>query len=299
MNKIEIIDLEFLQENHSIGAFLVRTFFGPILIETGPMSTFKNLECAINKHGYDITDIKHVFLTHIHFDHAGAAWKFAQHGAKIYVHPIGIPHLANPEKLWNSAKLIYKDQMEYLWGDMQPIPLNQLVAADDLDEFSFGDITIKTHYTPGHAVHHNCYQINDILFTGDVAGVQIENGPVVPPCPPPDINIELWKNSIQKIKAINPKKIFLTHFGCKENPTEVLVELEQTLDQWANFIKPYFDNNTSVENIVPDFMEFTTNNFTKKGLTNQEIQTYEYANPSWMSVNGLLRYWKLKQQGRI
>lgn len=299
MNIIKTIDLKFLQENHSIGAFLVRTFFGPILIETGPMSTFKNLEAEINALGYQLEDIKHVFLTHIHFDHAGAAWKFAEHGAKIYVHPIGIPHLENPEKLWNSAKQIYQDKMNFLWGEMKPIPAHLLIPANDQDEFSFGDIKIKVHYTPGHAVHHNCYQIDDVIFTGDVAGVQIDKGPVVPPCPPPDINIKLWKESISKIKKLNAKRLYLTHFDVKHNPNEILEELEKTLDLWANFIKIYFDTNTEIDKIVPEFMAFTSRNFKKNGLSTKEIQTYEYANPSWMSVNGLLRYWKLKDQGRI
>jgi glyoxylase-like metal-dependent hydrolase (beta-lactamase superfamily II) len=299
MNKIEIIDLKFLQEEHSIGAFIVRTFFGPILIETGPMTTFSNLENGIKNLGIEITDIKHVFLTHIHFDHAGAAWKFAEHGAKIYVHPAGLPHLENPEKLWNSAKQIYQDKMEYLWGEMKPISSQQLIAASDQDEFNFGDTTIKVHYTPGHAVHHNSYQIDQVIFTGDVAGVQIDHGPVVPPCPPPDINIELWKESINKLRNLNSNWLYLTHFGAKNNPNKILDELETTLNQWANFIKPFYDTNTPPNEIVPKFMEFTTTNFKSSGLTNSEIQTYEYANPSWMSVNGLLRYWKLKEQGRL
>ena len=299
MNIIETIDLNFLQEKHSIGAFLVRTSLGPILIETGPMTTFQNLETSINELGYTIKDIKHVFLTHIHFDHAGAAWKFAENGACIYVHPIGIPHLQNPEKLWNSAKQIYQDKMEYLWGEMKPIPENQLIAANDSDEYTFGNTVIKVHYTPGHAIHHNSYQIDDVIFTGDVAGVQIDNGPVVPPCPPPDINIELWKESISKLKKLKPKKLYLTHFDCKENPDQTLNELEKTLDLWANFIKLHFENRTNVDEIVTNFMEFTSQNFKNYGLTEGEIQTYEYANPSWMSVNGLLRYWKLKNEGRL
>lgn len=299
MATIQTLDLNFQEEKHSIGAFIIKTSEGPILIETGPMSTFSTLVEELKRVGLKPTDIKHVFLTHIHFDHAGAAWKFAEHGAKIYVHEIGIPHLNNPEKLWNSAKQIYQDKMESLWGEMQPIDLNLLIPANDQDVFNFGDTKIKVHYTPGHAVHHNAYQVEDIIFTGDVAGVQVDFGPVVPPCPPPDINIELWKKSIQKLRDLNPKQFYLTHFDVKNNPLEILTDLELVLDNWANFIKPFYDNKTSPEEIVPKFMEFTSSNFRKDGLTESEIQTYEYANPSWMSVNGLLRYWKLKDQGRL
>ena len=299
MYKIHTIDLHFQSEKHSIGAFLIETEKGPILIETGPESTWEYLEKGIQKIGYEIKDIQHVFLTHIHFDHAGAAWKLAQNGAKIYVHPIGIPHLANPEKLWNSAKMIYTDKMELLWGKMESIPEQQLIGVTDGDVVDLGDIQIKVWYTPGHAVHHNSYQIEDVIFTGDVAGVKIGDGPVVPPCPPPDINIELWKQSLKKLKDLKPRALYLTHFDLQKNPDELLSGLEIVLDDWASFIKPFYDNQTPPESIVPQFMEYTRKQFLDKGLDAEEIQTYEFANPSWMSVNGLLRYWKLKEQGRI
>nr|WP_317633024.1 MBL fold metallo-hydrolase [uncultured Flavobacterium sp.] len=299
INNIKILDLNFQGSKESIGSFLVKTQKGPVLIEAGPESTFETLVKGIQKEGYKVEDIHAVLLTHIHFDHAGAAWKFAENGAKIYVHEIGVPHLANPEKLWNSAAQIYGDDMERLWGEMKPIANEQLVAANDGDILDFGDVKFKVIYTPGHAIHHNAYQMNDVIFTGDVAGCKIENGPVVPPCPPPDIDLALWKKSIKKIKDINPSALYLTHFARQEDPISLLNELEQELDNWANFIKPFFDAATPAQEIVPQFMKFTTDAFLKKGLSQNEIKIYEYANPSWMSVNGLLRFWKLKQQGRI
>lgn len=296
---IQVIDLNFQNTKESIGSFLIPTQKGPVLIESGPETTFEALSAGIEKAGYKVEDIHAVLLTHIHFDHAGAAWKFAKNGAKIFVHEIGLPHLANPEKLWNSAAQIYGDDMDRLWGKMEPISTDLLIAVNDGDIIDFGDVQFKVIYTPGHAVHHNAYQLNDVIFTGDVAGCKIENGPVVPPCPPPDINLTLWKQSIQKLKDANPSALYLTHFAKQENPIQLLTELESELDNWANFIKPYYDSNTPAEQIVPKFMQFTTNAFKEKGLSDEEIQIYEYANPSWMSVNGLLRYWKLKEQGRI
>lgn len=299
MNPIEILDLQFLDTEKAIGSFLIPSEEGLILIESGPETTFEHLKSALEKHGYSVNEVKHVLLTHIHFDHAGAAWKFAQLGTKIYVHPIGLPHLENPEKLWNSAKMIYKDDMDRLWGNMEPIAPEQLVPVDDGDVVSIGEHKIKTIYTPGHAVHHNAYRLGNVIFTGDVGGVKIENGPVVPPCPPPDINIELWKSSIQKLKNEQPEALYLTHFGRIENPGQHLQDLEAILDDWANWMKPYFDNGTSPEDITPQFMQYTQKQLAGYGLNDQEILVYEYANPSWMSVAGLLRYWKLKSQGRI
>ena len=297
--EIQVIDLNFQNTKESIGSFLIKTSKGPVLIESGPESTFEQLEKGINNAGYRVADIYAVLLTHIHFDHAGAAWKFAKNGSKIYVHEIGLPHLANPEKLWNSAAQIYGDDMDRLWGKMEPINEELLIAANDGDVIDFGYVQFKVIYTPGHAVHHNAYQLNDVIFTGDVAGCKIENGPVVPPCPPPDINIELWKQSLQKLRDAKPKALYLTHFAKHENPLEILNDLEAELDNWANFIKPFYEDKTPVEEIIPKFMKFTSDAFKLKGLSEDEIQIYEYANPSWMSVNGLLRYWKLKEQGRI
>jgi len=299
MKEVKIIDLHFLEGDRAIASFLIESADGLILIESGPETTFQSLENGIKNFGYQVEDVKHVILTHIHFDHAGAAWKLARSGAKIYVHPIGLPHLANPERLWNSAAQIYKDDMDRLWGKMESISENQLVAVDDGDELTLGGEKFKIHYTPGHAVHHNAIQYGDAVFTGDVGGVKIESGPVVPPCPPPDIDLALWKQSIQKLQSLNVKTLYLTHFGKHENTKSHFDDLENTLDDWANWIKPYYDAKVSAEELTPKFMEYTKNQFIVRGLNESQIQVYEYANPSWMSVSGLLRYWKLKEQGRI
>lgn len=299
MMKINIIDLHFLNTEEAIASFLIETSDGPFLIETGPSSTFDQLEKGIKSYGYEIADIKHVLLTHIHFDHAGAAWKFASEGAKIYVHPVGVPHLKNPSKLWHSAAQIYGDQMEYLWGNMEAISINQLEAVPHCSILKIGDIEIKALHTPGHASHHIAWLIGQEIFTGDVAGVKISKGPAVPPCPPPDINLEDWKNSIQLIKNEKPKSLYLTHFGKIVDIEEHLDDLEKTLDSWSNWIKPYFEKNTDQKEVIPIFMEFTQQQLKNKGCDNDLIQVYEYANPSWMSVAGLYRYWKLKNSGKI
>lgn len=300
MNKIHTLDLHFLDGNEAIGSFLIETSLGPVLVESGPMTTYSSLQKAVEQIGFQIHEIQHVFLTHIHFDHAGAAWKLASHGAKIYVHPIGLPHLHQPEKLWNSAAQIYGDDMDLLWGEMQSIPLEQLVGVDDGDSITIGDCTINVIYTPGHAVHHNIYQVGDAVFTGDVAGVKIGAGLVVPPCPPPDINIELWKNSLSKIRSLQPKKMYLTHFGEQYNVEDHLNQLEVIMDDWSNWMKVPFENGTPAETIIPQFMAYTEQQLRDHGVVDEfHLQQYEYANPSWMSVNGLLRYWKLKSQGRI
>lgn len=299
MKNLHIIDLHFLETEEAIASFLIKSEDGPILIETGPESTFPQLKNSLNKLGYQIEDIKHVFLTHIHFDHAGAAWKFADAGAKIYVHPIGLPHLASPEKLWNSAAQIYGDDMERLWGSMSPIAKENLIGVEENKVFKFGELEIQAIHTPGHAVHHIAWKIGKTIFTGDVAGVTINNGPVVPPCPPPDIHLEDWKKSISVLKSLNPKFLYLTHFGLVTDPQKHLSALENVLDDWSNWMKLYFEASTDQNEIVPKFMEYTKNQLISQNVHESTIRVYEYANPSWMSVAGLMRYWKLKSLGRI
>lgn len=299
MQQIHLIDLRFLDTAEAIASFLIETSAGPILIETGPRTTFDQLKSGIEKTGYQIEDIQHVFLSHIHFDHAGAAWEFANRGAKIYVHPLGLPHLNSPEKLWNSAAQIYGDDMDRLWGKMEPIDNSLLYGVSHEEFLEFGDVTFQALHTPGHAVHHIAWKLDHVIFTGDVAGVKINNGPVVPPCPPPDIHIEDWKKSIALIKSQHPKALYLTHFGLVTDIENHLENLELILDDWANWMKPYFDQDKNPQEIIPAFMEYTKSQLTAKGVSTETIKIYEYANPSWMSVAGLLRYWKLKSQGRI
>lgn len=295
---IHIIDLEFQKVKKAIGAFLVETRNGLALIETGPYSTYPMLKKAIEDKGFNVEDIKHVFLTHIHLDHAGAAWKFAEMGARVYVHPVGYKHLLDPSKLMDSAKRIYQDAMESLWGEMKAIPEKQMKSIDHGTTIKVGDTTFKAWHTPGHATHHIAWQVGKALFAGDVAGVKIEKGIVMPPCPPPDINIEDWQRSIRLIKSIDLEVMYLTHFGKVVNITRHLNELEKCLLDWANWIKPYWEEDASVAEVVPVFQKYVADTLTAAGIDKDGLLRYEMANPSWMSVTGLMRYWK-KKVGKV
>lgn len=289
-----IIDLNFLGEQDTIASFLIPTSVGVVLIESGPHSTFQALTARIEALGYTVSDIKHVLLSHIHFDHAGAAWCFAEKGATIYVHPAGAKHLASPEKLYNSAKMIYGDDMERLWGLMQPISETQLYAPSHGEAITIGDTTFHAWHTPGHAVHHIAWQMEDTLFTGDVAGVKIDSGKVVPPCPPPDINIEDWQASIALMKSLPIKNLVLTHFGRITNVTQHLIDLEAELLAWANWMKPYYEKQMPQSDIIPLFQQFVAERLTAAGIADKDLPKYEKANPAFMSVAGLMRYWHKK-----
>jgi glyoxylase-like metal-dependent hydrolase (beta-lactamase superfamily II) len=182
---------------------------------------------------------------------------------------------------------------------MYPIAEENLIGVEPNEIFKIGNLQIQALHTPGHAVHHIAWKVEESIFTGDVAGVMINDGPVVPPCPPPDIHLEDWKKSILILKGLNPKSLYLTHYGLVTDPQKHLTALENILDDWASWMKPYFEASIDQKNIIPKFMEYTKSQLTSQNIDEAIIQVYEYANPSWMSVAGLMRYWKLKSKGVI
>lgn len=297
--QVNIIDTVFLGQTSVIGLYLLESDDGLVLVETGPETVFERVQEAIGAKGYDWRDVRHVLLTHIHFDHAGGAWRFAEAGAKIYVHPRGLGHMQDPTRLWGSAERIYGSAMRSLWGSMEPIDEALLVAVDDGDRIEIGELKFDVFYTPGHAIHHNIYRLGDIIFTGDVGGIKIDGGPAVPPCPPPDIHIEAWKDSIQLLRELSPKRLYLAHFGKVENPQGHLDELESTLEAWSQWMKVHYEQKTPPDEIRPLFQAYVQEWLKGAGATDEVIARYEAGNPSFMAVAGLLRYWRLKEEGRL
>ena len=296
MDNIHVLDLQYLGLKQTIASFLIESSEGPILVETGPHSTFKSMEKELSKYGYTTEDVKHVFLTHIHLDHAGAAWALAANGANIYLHPFGAKNMEDPTRLMDSVRRIYKEKTDFLWGQMNKIPVEQLVEVGDKEVIEIGNVQLKSWHTPGHAKHHIAWQLEEAIFTGDVAGVKIDKGIVVPPCPPPDINIEEWKNSIALLRKLNPSKLCLTHFDAIEDINKHLDDLEFILDDWAAWVKREWEAGKTNEKMVPEFMNYVAGQLRKVGLSEEDIKLYEAANPSWMSVDGLVRYWSKKME---
>ena len=293
--KVHTIDLCFKGNNYGIAAFLVEYEAGIILVETGPHSTYDTLEKGIRDIGYQVEDISHVLLTHIHLDHAGAAWVFAEKGANIYLHPVGYRHMHDPSKLLASAQRIYGDQMDALWGTLKPIPAAQLHTMEHEQELTLDNLTFVAHYTPGHATHHIAWQLRNVLFAGDVAGIRVNQGPVIPPTPPPDIHIEHWIESIDHLLTINEiDTYYLTHFGKATGVKEHMTELKATLHKYANFFKEPCEQGKSVESLLPSFQQFVREHLISLGVKDQDLDVYEYANPSVFSAYGLMRYWKKK-----
>lgn len=288
---VTLLDLKY-QVERTVAAFLVRTSEGPVLVETGPESLYGHLREAVEGQGFALEDVRHVFITHIHLDHGGAAWRLARHGAKIHVHPKGARHLQDPARLVDSATRIYGDAMERLWGRIEPTDSDHIVPMEDGETARIGGLGIQAIHTPGHAIHHITFRLDDGLFTGDVGGIRIGHGPAIPPFPPPDIDLEAWRESIRRMRAARPAFIYPTHFGIKRDGGAHFDSLEENIHRIAEWVRQQLAAGTPEAAMVPRFQAFLNALLAGCGLDDQAIQDYEIADPAFMSVYGLARYWR-------
>ncbi len=297
---IHVLDTQHLGRRGIIAATLLETDDGPVLFDTGPESTFDTISSELSKHGFAPSDVRHVFLSHIHFDHAGAAWRFAELGATIYVHPRGAPHLIDPQKLVASATRLYGDQMEKLWGKFAPIAPDRVRILEDNDIVEVRQFAFRAIETPGHASHHHTYHWDDNVFGGDVAGVRMGGGPPVPPLVPPELDIEAWRDSIAKIRALNPARLYLPHFGLVEGDIpEHLDALEQRIILWSTWFRDRIRAGDDDAKMAPAFAEFVAKELRAGGGTESELVDYEQADPSFMAVSAATRYWRKRHPEEV
>ena len=290
---VHILDTRHLDKPGIIASTAVEADDGLVLFDTGPDSTFSNVAQQLQEAGFAARDVRHVFLSHIHFDHAGAAWRFAKLGATIYVHPRGAPHLIDPTKLVDSATRIYGDEMERLWGQFAPIAEQSVVVLHDRDVVPVGPFEVRAIATPGHASHHHVYQWDDNVFGGDVAGVRLGGGPPVPPFVPPELHIESWHESIGKIRALEAKKLYLPHFGAIEGSIAAHLDaLDERIRLWAIWFRDQMRAGQGEAHLISAFAEYLANELREKGATQDEVRDYECADPSFMAVGAALRYWQ-------
>lgn len=290
---IHVVDTQHLGRRGIIASTAVETNDGLILFDTGPESTFETLVAQFPERGFSVHDVRHVFLSHIHFDHAGAAWRFAELGATIYVHSRGAPHLIDPAKLVASATRLYGDEMERLWGRIQPIAADRVTVLQDNDVVNVGPFEVRAVSTPGHASHHHVYHWEENLFGGDVAGVRLGGGPPVPPFVPPELDIEAWLESIAKIRALNPEKLFLPHFGLVTDSISAHLDaLEERVFRWSLWFRGHLRAGYGEERLKPAFAEFVRKELREGGATEEGTRDYEQADPSFMAVSAAIRYWR-------
>jgi glyoxylase-like metal-dependent hydrolase (beta-lactamase superfamily II) len=308
---IHIIDTHQLGRTGIVAATALETDDGLALFDTGPESTFDNVVAGLGQAGFEAEDVRHIFLSHIHFDHAGAAWRFGASrtggkGATVYVHPRGAPHLIDPEKLIKSATRIFGDDMHRLWGKIEPVPADRVKIVQDNEVVRVGQFEIRVIETPGHANHHHIYHWDDNVFGGDIAGVRIGAGPPIPPFVPPDLHIESWLESIHKIRALNCKRLYLPHFGKIDHSIpDHLDALEERVTRWSEWFKeklrafrdPQFEIRNLESELIPLFAEYEHADLQAWGATKDDVQGYETADPSYMAIPAAIRYWNKYHSG--
>ena len=289
-----LLDLLFQSTPGVVAAYLITGPYGHTLIETGPGSTLPALERAVADAGLKLGDITQILVTHIHLDHAGAAGSLLRRlpNARLFVHPRGAPHMIDPSKLLASAKRIYAERMDELWGAFEACPANRVVTLTDGEVIHCGVRALQALHTPGHASHHIAFHDAErrSVFTGDVGGVRLQGAQYVrPPTPPPDIDVPAWHASIDRLRGLNLASLDLTHFGRFSDPARHFDDLLFRLDDWTAWVAARMDEGLSPPAIAAALELRTDTEVAADVHTPSMAAAYELATPARMTVDGLAR----------
>jgi glyoxylase-like metal-dependent hydrolase (beta-lactamase superfamily II) len=280
---LEPIDL-LHQAPGIVACYVLETDDGPALFDCGPTTCIPALRNGLAERGLELTDLRHLLLSHIHLDHAGAAGVLVREHPALQVHvsEVGAPHLVDPSRLDASARRLYGDAFDELWGELAPIPeTNVHVVGDRV-------VGLDCFPTPGHAWHHVSYLAADgTLYAGDAAGVRLRGGSfVMPPCPPPELDLEAWERTIDEIERRAPSRLALIHFGLFDDVEPHLSQLRATLGRWGEWVEDGMDEPTFVAAAARDVAE----------LDPDLAEEYQRAGPTWHSFRGFERYWRKKRE---
>jgi glyoxylase-like metal-dependent hydrolase (beta-lactamase superfamily II) len=280
----ELIDLLHLGRPRVIASYLLAGA-EPAIVDCGPTTCVETLEAGLAARGLSLPDLRHLILTHIHLDHAGAAGILVRRhpGLRVHVSEVGAPHLVDPERLERSARRLYGDDFDRLWGELAPVP------EENVEVIGERVLELDAWPTPGHASHHVSFLAPDgICYAGDATGVRIQPATFVAPvAPPPDIDVEAWERTIDSIEERGPKRLCLPHFGVVEEPAEHLARLREQLRSWAARVR---DGASEHEFVAAADEELAA------GVDPVVADAYRQAAPLWQSHAGLKRYWEKRSE---
>jgi glyoxylase-like metal-dependent hydrolase (beta-lactamase superfamily II) len=293
---LSYFDLHFLGVPRVIAAGVLHGPGGVAIVDPGPSSTLPALRQGLAQAGIAMSDVRALLLTHIHLDHAGAAGTLVrQHpGLRVYVHERGAPHMADPEKLLASATRLYGADMDRLWGEFLPVPAEAMTALRGGETIDAGGRRLDVLYTPGHASHHVSYLARDagVAMVGDTAGVRLrEQGFVMPPTPPPDIDLEAWRDSLARINDWRADTLFITHFGPHAPAAAHLTELADRLEWTSGLAKASLRREGSDADREAWFSD-EVRAALRRRAGDADVQAYEVAGRFDLSWRGLARYWR-------
>lgn len=295
---VDFTDLHFVGRPGIIATGLIHGPGGVALVDPGPATSLPVLEAALTARGFSWTDVRAVLLTHIHLDHAGAAGHIlkAAPAARLYVHERGVPHMLDPSRLIASATRLYQADMDRLWGEMLPVPADRVEVLGERNHLSIVGHEIESAWTPGHAWHHVSYFLpaSRIAFVGDTAGICRPSGRVVlPPTPPPDIDLEAWRTSTETILDWNPETLFLTHFGPQGSPHIHMQDLWRRMDDWSRRVQASLLREGSDEERAELFVRSVVDDL-ERATSRAEAEAYARAGRFDFSWAGLARYLRNK-----
>jgi glyoxylase-like metal-dependent hydrolase (beta-lactamase superfamily II) len=290
------IDVEHQGNAQIIAACLLTGEGKAAIVDPGPSSALPTLKRKLSQYGLAIAHVDAILLTHIHLDHAGAAGTLVAENPRlrVFVHEHGATHMARPEKLLASAQRLYGEKMEPLWGEVRAVPEVNLNILKGGERIRTGGRELEVEYTPGHASHHVSYfdASTGLAFVGDTAGIRIANRPyIVPPTPPPDIDLEAWGRSLDLISARKPKRLFLTHFGVAEPAEEHLHELRERLAGWAELVRKTLEGGDDDAARAGRFAESVLAEMSLK-LGVEDATRYAKGAGLELCWMGLARYWR-------
>jgi glyoxylase-like metal-dependent hydrolase (beta-lactamase superfamily II) len=298
MKDIQTLDLEFFGATELIASFLAPVDGGFVLFDSGPASAVDTIERRVGEAGFELEDLRAVFPTHVHLDHGGGAGVLAQRtGCSVFCHPVGAPHLEDPAaKLLPSAERLYGDMMEPLWGTTVGVPRNQIKTVADGEAITIDGLEVIGWHTPGHANHHVAWQIGDAVAAGDVAGVRFPGAThVLPPLPPPDIDVEKWRQSLSVLRRLDPNRLLLTHFGAFDDPMRHIDELEERLVRWTEIAARTVSGGGDKDVLGFELERIDEEEMKDAGVSPETAERYRRLCPVKESSVGLFRYCSLQK----
>jgi glyoxylase-like metal-dependent hydrolase (beta-lactamase superfamily II) len=310
VSAIHTLDLNYLGIPQALASFVIfdrARGIGPVLVETGPGSTLPTLIERLKTINLAPADIQHALVTHIHFDHAGAAGELAQRfGTHIHVHEFGAKHLVDPAKLIDSATRIYGEQMDRLWGRVLPVPPAQIHPVRDGDILDLAGVKLRAIETPGHARHHHAFALEidgeaegKVCIAGDSAGFNaraVSPTFISVPTPPPEFDLEAWLATIDRLRTERFDALYLTHFGRVDEVDVYLTQLQAILPQHVAFIHKRHHANVDRETILREYIEWNRADASAHGISRSDFARYVSRNLLTMNVDGILRYLAKRQQ---
>lgn len=296
----ELVDLRYLGRDEAIAAALLETPDGLGVVDPGPTTSLPGLRAALEARGASIEDLRWLLITHIHLDHAGATGMLVRDdpSLRVFVHERGAKHLVSPERLLDSATRIYGDQMDALWGEFLPVPAGCITPLRGGERLDLGGRTLGVAATPGHAWHHVSYldESSGTAFVGDVCGERYPGFEfAIPVTPPPDIDLEAWRESWEHLRQWNPAALFLTHFGPFADVPAHLDQLERRTDLWAEWVRETLETDASDEDRAREFYRRVELDL-REQLPEAAALRYAHVAGVLDSWWGLARYWRKKAQ---